>query len=223
MATMRLVEGGAVRESDDRLLMREFAHRVGNDFAAAIAAMRLTQAGAGPAARAGLVEGAIGRLECAGAVLGLLAAPVRREEDVGALVDGVCRGVGDWRPAAGGEIRLDLPRLRVDGELARRVALVAAELVSNAVRHALDGRRGVLTVTLRRTRRGLRLSVVDDGPGIRDGAPASGTGWGRGIVAELVDRGGGSMAVDTGAHGTAVTVVLPMAATAIGPEADLAF
>lgn len=104
----------------------------------------------------------------------------------------------------------------------RRLALVAAELVVNAMRHALDGRRGHLTVRLDRRDGMVRLTVADDGPGIRTGAPATGTGWGGAIVSELVARSGGSLLVDTGPTGTVVEVLFPLAPDDDG-EADHAF
>ena len=214
---------GVVVESDDRLLLREMTHRTGNDFAAAIAAMRLTAAGARPRGRTDLVEEAIARLEASSAVHLLLAAPVRRSTDAGALVREVCRRIGEARPGASrSSTFVQASGMMVDGELARRVALIAAELVLNAVRHALTGRAGALTVRLDAREGSLRLMVADDGGGVRAGPPTSGGGWGGGIVSELVARAGGSLSVDTGPMGTVVEVLLPLDADG-GMEADVAF
>ena len=209
-------------ESDDRLLLREMTHRTGNDYAAAIAAMRLTAAGRGPRGRADLVEQAIARLEAASAVHLLLAAPVRRATDAGALVLEACRGVVEARPEAScSGVFVETGEIVVDGELARRVALVAAELVSNAVRHALTGRAGALTVRLDLHDGFLRLIVSDDGAGVRPCSARSGTGFGGGIVSRLVSRAGGSLAVETGPTGTAIEVLMPFPARDM--DHDVAF
>lgn len=197
-------------ESEDRLLLREFTHRTGNDYAMALAAMRLSVARPGKAAPRDLVEQAIGRLEASSAVHLLLAAPVRREADAGAMVRLLCAGLVDADPGSSkSRVVVEAAEMRLDGDVARRVLLVAAELVGNAIRHALNGRRGFLTVRLDRRDGMVRLVVADDGPGIRAGAPPSGTGWGRGIVSELVGRAGGSLSVDTGPAGTVVEVLMP--------------
>lgn len=210
------VERDRMTESDDRLLLREFTHRTGNDYAAALAAMRLASRGTGPKARARLVEEAICRLEASAAVHLLLAAPVRRQVDVGAALRELCRNLVDARPAAArSRVFVDAGELMVDGDLARRVALITAELVVNAVRHALEGRAGALSVRLERAEGDLRLVVADDGAGMRPGGNTSGTGWGGGLVAELVARGAGSLSVDGSVAGTIVEVRLP-----IRPAAD---
>lgn len=217
-----LIEREVRVESDDRLLLREFSHRTGNDYAAAVAAMRLSAAGAGPRGRAHLVQDAIARLEASSAVHLLLAAPTRRVMDAGALVRGICRKIGEARPeAVGSSMFIDAPEMLIEGEIARRVALIAAELVANAVKHALCGRAGVLTIRLDRRDGRMRLMVADDGAGVRTGAASSGTGWGGRIISELVARGGGSLAIDSGPGGTSVEVLLPLDAD--GGEAEIAF
>lgn len=197
-------------DSDDRLLLRELTHRTGNEFALAVSALRLASVAKGSSARRRLFDTAISRLEASSAVHRLLAAPVPRQVDAGTLVREVCRKVVEARPAGdGSSVHLEADCVLVPGEYARRVALVAAELVANAVRHALHDRAGVLTVRLDRVGDEVRLMVADDGGGIRPGAVPSGTGWGRGIVSELVDRAHGRMSVGTGPQGTVVTVLLP--------------
>lgn len=198
-------------ETDDRLLLREFTHRTGNELAMAVAAMRLVAAARGPTARRRLVDEAIARLEAASAVHVLLAARTRRETDVGELVRDLCAALAYARPgAARSSVLVEVDPIRVPGELARRLALIAAELVTNSFKYALEGRAGALRVGVDLIDDGLRLIVSDDGPGMRTGASPHGTGWGREIVAELVGRAGGTLSVDTGRSGTVVRVVLPM-------------
>lgn len=207
----------------DSLLLRELTHRTANEVASALAAMRLAASAGRGHARWDLVDGAIGRLEAFGEVNRFLARPVGARVDASAEVTSACRAyVAGRLEAAGGRVEVDAPEAWVDGATGRRLALVAVELVGNALRHGLAGRAGTVTVRLRRTEGELRLDVRDDGPGIRPGAATSRTGLGRGIVSELVERGGGSIRVRTGARGTAVRVRLPDPA-ASDPEDDYAF
>lgn len=204
-------DGARAMEADDALLLREFTHRTGNEIAVAVAAVRLC---ARPKSRENsrLVEDVVGRLEAFGALNRLLARPVPARTDVAGELSSLCRLMASTSPAAAGSVvTLDLPETWIDGATARRLVLVAAELVGNATKHALAGRNGRLRVSLDMIADELMLLVQDDGPGIRKGGPTSGTGYGTGIVAELVERSGGRIAVTTGPGGTVVRVVMPLA------------
>lgn len=195
---------------EDALLLHEFAHRTANEVAAAMAALRLAGR-ARPSASARLMEIAVWRLEGFGELNRVLARPVRREVNVAADLNAVCGAIAAGAVGASrSEMRLRLPDTWIDGGIARRIVLVAAELVTNAVRHALDGRAGLLSVSLDVEEDYVVLTVGDDGPGVRRGAPTSGTGLGSGIVRQLVNRGDGSMAMDTGPSGTTVRVEFPL-------------
>ncbi|WP_394654056.1 ATP-binding protein [uncultured Sphingomonas sp.] len=195
---------------DDALLLHEFAHRTANEVAAALAALHLANR-AKPSASARLMESAVRRLEAFGELHRVLARPVRRTSNVGADLNTVCAAIAGGATAASrSEMRLALPNIWISGSIARRIVLVAAELVTNAVRHALDGRAGVLEITLGIDDDCVVLTVADDGPGVRPGATSSGTGLGRGIVAQLVGRGDGSITMDSGTRGTTVRVEFPL-------------
>jgi two-component sensor histidine kinase len=111
-------------------------------------------------------------------------------------------------------VSLDMAETIVDGDTARRVMMIAAELVQNAICHALENRRGTLGIVLRHDDREVRLAVIDDGPGIRAGAETRGSGMGRHIVAELVRRGGGELKCESGPRGTSIRVSMPRAVVA---------
>jgi two-component sensor histidine kinase len=200
------------RVGDDALLLHEFAHRTANEVAAATAALRLANR-AKPAASARLMESATWRLEAFGELNRILARPVRRLVNVGADLNAVCAAIASGAMAASrSEMRLTLPDTWIAGDVARRIVLVAAELVTNAVRHALDGRAGLIEVTVDVEGDYVVLVVRDDGPGVRRGASTTGTGLGRGIVGQLVDRGDGTMTMETGPAGTTLRVEFPLCA-----------
>jgi signal transduction histidine kinase len=121
------------------------------------------------------------------------------------------------------EVQGDLEPLRLTGD---PVALsrVLRNLLNNAARHAVSR----VAVSVRRSPDGVRVEVVDDGPGIPPGdrervfdrfvrldadrsRSAGGSGLGLAIVREIVLAHGGQVSVGTGiGTGTSVTVQLPL-------------
>jgi two-component sensor histidine kinase len=200
-------------QSEDALLLSEFAHRTANEIAAAAAAVHLAGKATGNAGSR-LLEQAAGRLEAFGMLHRALARPVRGRTDVSIELTAVCRAIASGASgAARSVVSLQVPPSWVGGHTARRLVLVAAELVANAVRHALDGRPGRLLVSLDVVGEDIVLLVGDDGPGMRADAGTSGTGLGSGIVTQLVQRARGTISVDTGPTGTTVRVALPLEPT----------
>ncbi|WP_227712759.1 sensor histidine kinase [Nanchangia anserum] len=66
---------------------------------------------------------------------------------------------------------------RVDADAASALAVVLAELVTNAVEHGFEGREsGTVTVQSARSNGHAEISVIDDGAGIPEGAARSGLG-----------------------------------------------
>jgi signal transduction histidine kinase len=110
----------------------------------------------------------------------------------------------------------DVPMIWADRD---RLLQVFTNLVENALRHGL----GLERVTVAPADGGVRVEVVDKGPGVavedrprvfsrfwRSG-PGAGSGLGMYIVAGIVDEHGGSITIDDGAErGAAVRVWLPI-------------
>lgn len=205
--------------SDDGLLLAELSHRVRNEVCASIAAMRLSLSRKGMLGRECMVRAAIGRLEGFGEVLGLMTVAPGEIVRLGPALVRMCEGLKQGR--AGLEqalISVDATEVRLTGEAARRIMMVAHELVHNALRHAMDGRNGLLAVVLRGDSKEVRLAVIDDGPGIRRGSGNGGSGMGSPIVSELVRRAGGSIDCRSGRNGTRVRVRLPGTAVITASE-----
>lgn len=196
--------------SDDGLLLAELSHRVRNEVCASIAAMRLSLSRRGTLGREGMVRAAIGRLEGFGEVLGVMAAAPGATVSLRPALERMCEGLVQGRAGIQRTmVSVDATDVRVCGDAAQRIMMVAHELVHNALRHAMDGRRGMLAVVLRGSAQEVRLAVIDDGPGIRRGSGNGGSGMGSPIVAELVRRGGGTIECRSGADGTKVRVRMP--------------
>jgi two-component sensor histidine kinase len=201
-------------EGEDALLLREYGHRAMNDFAVARSAVAIAMhavRGSGePRLLAALGE-AGARLDGIGGMLRLLAEPARARVDLGSRLVDLCRAACAARPdAALASLELDVRELWVDGATARRVSLIAAELVANACRHGLAGRAGMLRISLRRAGRDVVLQVSSD---VYGAAPAStaGTGLGGGIVAGLARLGDGTVTLQAQPRGALATLRMPLA------------
>lgn len=209
-------EGGWAGElraaTEDRLLLLEAAHRVANEVAAALAALRMVRPVTGSRPRWRLLAGAAARLEGFAQVNRLLAIPdgaeVALAGELGRLCEGLAAGRTDGRRDF---LDLDLDEVVVGGAIARRVLMVAAELLLNAIRHGLRDGAGRVTLALRGDAAGVTLAVSDDGPGMDAASAARGSGMGGHIVAELVRRGGGAMECRSGPDGTSLTIAFPLA------------
>jgi two-component sensor histidine kinase len=85
---------------------------------------------------------------------------------------------GDLAAAAGRndiEFALDLERVELPAASAAPFALIANELIGNALKHAFaPGRRGRITVTLAEEAGTCVLTVADDGAGLSDAPPGFG-------------------------------------------------
>lgn len=199
------------RGGEAPLLLDELHHRVSNEVASAIAAMRLAQNAGLRGPRLHLFDQAIQRLEGFGKVHGILAARPAATVDVDAQLHGLCRGLVSGRGELdGGKVWLAAQGCVLPGGSGCRLMLVAAELMANAFRHAIAGREGNLWVTVHRTERDAVLVVTDDGPGFEGAARTRGTGLGRSIVSELVRMGGGRLETSSDENGTTVKVLLPL-------------
>ena len=98
----------------------------------------------------------------------------------------------------------ELPALLAAAEVA--CYRIAAEAVANAARHS--GARSVL-VRLEAGPQVVRLDVVDDGTGVRPGAPSRGTGLGLASMRLRAEELGGTLTLDSSPAGTRIHVELP--------------
>ncbi len=199
----------------DRVLLDEANHRVANEVTSALAALRLAQSSKGQRSRQRMIEIAIDRLEGFGECSRMLAGLSLAETDAGNLVEQLCRAMIRSRIAfVPDRVLLDLGRLVVDGETARRIAMIAYELIMNALKHAFPVGGGELEIRLKKLGNNIVLSIIDDGPGLLQSSVATTAGLGGRIVKELVRASSGIIECETGPHGTVVHVMLPNGAPA---------
>lgn len=145
------------------------------------------------------------------AALGLLNRRLRQDEPL-AFGDYLVEAAGFWRRACEGRaIRIDVKAgVDVPDSHTFALALMAHELIGNAVRHAFpDETGGVISVILTRTNEGLNFLVRDSGVG----GAALELGEGLALVLGLADHLGGSMAIEAApGAGVGIRVRLPLAA-----------
>jgi signal transduction histidine kinase len=145
----------------------------------------------------------------------------REPVDLGALVEDAV-GASDLGAARRG-IRIDvglqteLPTIDVDPQ---RIQEVLINLLSNAIRHSPDG--STITIDGHQATDGIRIRVVDRGPGIPErelarvferfhkSPDSPGSGLGLSIAKSLVEAHGGTISAANGPDGgTIVSVILP--------------
>ncbi len=209
------------------------AHELNNPLDAALRCVRMAKDRVGKDPEAGeyLELAHTGLLRMADIVKSLLtfsrhAAVEQAPQDLAALVEdavaGVTLAIGDEAPAVETEIPADVAGLQVPRGL--------HQVVTNVVRNAADatGPTGRVRVSAAQDGENLRVRVEDDGPGIPPTvlprifepffpaeAPGRGPGLGLPISARIVEKFGGSIAVECPpSGGTTVTVSLPLRAAA---------
>ncbi|MGZ8734583.1 MAG: sensor histidine kinase, partial [Acidimicrobiia bacterium] len=124
-------------------------------------------------------------------------------------------------------VQVEPTTLAADGD-PERVHQVVANLLENAVRHSPEG--GAVRVRARRGARGVRIEVLDDGPGIPDDEAArvferfyrsdsaratkdGGAGLGLAIAQWIVELHGGEIHPERREpHGCRMVVTIPAAA-----------
>lgn len=200
----------ARRESElHETLLRELHHRVKNSLATVLALTRLRpHSGDGHADR--VLEQrvfALAKVHDLLHVSGFLS-----RLDVAAFIEMLCASPAIVPPDAPARVAVQVEPVEVDVERATPLALVATELVTNALRHAFPGgRRGRVEVVLRAPAEpgGMAsLTVRDDGIGLPAERWPQSRRSGLGLVERLAHQMGGRVATE-GAPGLTVTVSFP--------------
>jgi two-component sensor histidine kinase len=136
--------------------------------------------------------------------------------DFSALLDAIARSEAIVPPERRVAIASDCERLTIESGLATPLALCAAELVTNAVKHAFGPEGGRIEIVLRRDGSVGQLVVADDGGGLPE-APTRSSGVR--VVDALVRQVRGEIAVETGPDGTRYTVTFPLKLEEDGEDA----
>jgi two-component sensor histidine kinase len=192
------------------MLLRELHHRVKNSLATVLALTRLRAGGDGQADR--VLEQRVFALAKVHDLLHVSSFLSRL--DVAAFLRALCASPAIVPPGSRARVTVEAERVEVDVERATPLALISAELVANALRHAFpDGRRGRVEVILRAPPQpgGMAsLTVRDDGVGLPEGGWPKGGRSGLGLVERLAAQMGGRLSA-RGEAGLDVTLSFPSA------------
>ena len=188
-ARARAVAGERERE----MLLAEFRHRVSNDLQR-LSSMILMQAKASPAAATEL-RAAASRIQVIAAVHSRLArrdghVQVDMREFLHDLVADLRASLTSLYPVG---LFVDAEAHALSVSRAGSVALIANELVTNALKHAFPdlSREGAVTVGFRREGVDFLLTVTDDGVGMAHPTCQPGAGMGSRLVRALAAQLGG--------------------------------
>ncbi len=191
--------------------IREVHHRVKNNLQTVAAMLRLQGRRAQSTETKEALAEAERRIGAIAVVHEALSAEGTQEVPFDDVIDRVIALVRDLSPAYGsGAARISRSGSwgRLPGDLATPMAMVASELLQNAVEHA---QASSITVTLARDSDALVLQVRDDGDGLPEGFDPLAAGLGLGIVQSLVTGDlGGTWVMSGGAGGTLVEVRVPI-------------
>lgn len=211
-----------MREARDRaeelarqreLLLREVNHRVANSLQLIASLTQLQQSAvADPAARAALAEMRNRVFAVAQVHRRLYTSEDVRKVALGDYLRTLIEELERSMAVSVGRIELEAAPLSVPTDKAVSLGVIAAELVTNAIKYAYDGEEGPIRVTLRADTGGAALVVEDDGVGLpAPGVVApGGTGLGRRIVEALASGLGGRAEYLPRGRGTGVMVRFPL-------------
>ncbi|THD79305.1 MAG: sensor histidine kinase [Phenylobacterium sp.] len=190
------------------LLVGEISHRVLNEFTHAIATLSLARAETTDLGARRALAAAEGRLRAYADVhRALRPPPSGRPCDLGAYLETVCAALsGASLRDRGVRLTLIPSEVTLAAERCWRVALITAELVNNAVRHAFDEGGGRIVIEVESLGPTILLRVADDG---RPASSSPPRGWGRSIVESLTHALGGRIEWLFEPSGTEVVLRFP--------------
>lgn len=220
--------------TDKEVLLKEVQHRVKNNLQVICSLLRLQAARIDDKARRGFDE-SLRRIQ----TLSLLHELIYRSDQPGRIniadfFRQLCDGLARSENPTGARLVVEAQDWTVDVDQATPLALIASELVSNALLHAFpSGHPGTVTVELGPTGDGqigrgqgdgsqgdggMRLTIRDDGVGLPPDMPppagkrSGGNGLGLVLVQALAHQAGGSLSIDR-SGGAAFTLTIPSQAS----------
>lgn len=126
-------------------------------------------------------------------------------EPLAALVGRIAEAYGAGRIACDG-----LPRVALDEQRARLVALVLGELATNSLKHGALGAGGAVAVRGTTTERSLALEWRESLPSPRAPAPSAEGGSGYGLMRRMARAHGGAFALELGEDELTARLELPL-------------
>lgn len=199
-------------------LFTEMQHRISNNLLTVAALLAVETRGiADPQARRALEE-AQRRVNLVSRIHRQLHDPDATAVEMGPFLDALCRDVLEASGAAGVACEVRAPRLALPAAQTIPVALIAVELVANALEHGFRGRgQGTVQVALEAAAGQAELRVRDDGAGLPPGFRAEAArSMGLTVVRQLTSQLEGEFSLHVqagpGGNGTEARLRFPLAA-----------
>lgn len=197
-------EQSAIR---DRLLLREFSHRIMNELASAIALVSLEAARCSDGRAKGTLGAVQDRLQSYARVQRSLQRPEHISTiEVAPYLCELCRAIShsklEWQ---GIELSLSLQPIRMSSEHCWLLGMIVFELITNSARHAFAGGPGSIRIELLHSGAFIECRIADSGISDETRSPGSGLG----IVRALAEGLHGTINMQFGEHGTRSIVTFP--------------
>lgn len=194
--------------SEAALILREYSHRINNEFASAISVISVAAGRSKTDEAKDALHAIKDQLLNYAQVHHVLQIP---EHDIRveatAYLRQLCRAISKSKlDGRGIELQLVGRKVNLSSERCWRLGLIVSELVTNAARHAFDGGGGSIRVRIRPVKSIVRCQVTDDGK-------ATGNiraGRGLKIIAELAKSLGGTFDQRFGSHGSLSVLKFPI-------------
>jgi len=193
--------------SEERLLLREFAHRISNEFASAISVISLAAARSANDEVKIALAAAQDRLQNYAQVHQALRIPEHGSLiDVSSYLRQLCRAISRSRlDVKSIELVLVDRPLRMNSDRCWRLGMIVSELITNAERHAFHNSGGLIRVELLPSLSYVECRVTDNGTSEANTRP----GHGLKIVEALAQSLGGTIDQRFGPHGATAVVIFP--------------
>jgi two-component sensor histidine kinase len=192
--------------SEDHLLIREFTHRITNEYSSAIASISLMAAKAVNTEVKTALDAIIGQLHSFVLVNRALQIPndgvVRADTYLGTLCCSVGRSTLQRR---GINLILAADEIKLPSDRVWRLGLIVFELITNAARHAFSKQGGSIHIRLTRTTSFVECRVSDDGYAPQEIKSGQGTR----IVGGLVHSLQGEIVRQFTDRGTTIVILFP--------------
>src|SRR5882757_6763882 len=190
-----------------RLLLREFSHRINNEFASAIGVISIAAAHSANDEAKVVLAAVKDRLQNYALVHHALQMPEHTScIDAAAYLRELCRAISRSKLESKGiELRLVERSFQMKSERCWRLGLIVSELITNAERHAFRTGGGLIRVELLPSLSFVECRVTDNGTSEANAGP----GHGLKIVEALAKSLGGTIDQRFGPHGATAVLIFP--------------
>jgi two-component sensor histidine kinase len=193
--------------SDSRLLLREFSHRINNEFASAIGRISIAEARCADVEAKATLSIVRDQLQNYAQVHHALRMPEHTIcIDAAAYIRLLCRAISRSKlEGKGVELQLVERSFQMSSERCWRLGLIVSELITNADRHAFRDRGGLIHIELLPSTSFVECRVTNNGAGGDNAVP----GHGLCIVKSLAESLGGTIEQYFGPKGSTAVLCFP--------------